>query len=252
MSPALLVMRLMRLDAALMMPDAASYAALTDLDLRAGWRAIEPATSVADRTSDAAVIGHRRLPLIHPVGIDCTGRSVFVCLIAEASPDRFRRALQGLLAHLASVHAWSLVVVFTAPLARLVRPYQAMVREELESPLKEEDVQGLWRLFLRRREGATTERSGVRPLPGVAAAGDALFARPRFSALYRHWMEVREAAFEPLRSTAAVDAIAEGRGRVQYLTLARDYDHLVPVGDGGMTFPPERSERSVTAQTACR
>ena len=30
-------------------------------------------------------------------------------------------------------------------------------------------------------------------------------------------------------STAAVDAIAGGRGRVEYLTLARDYDHLVPV-----------------------
>ncbi|MBL8143780.1 MAG: hypothetical protein JNM38_21885 [Acidobacteria bacterium] len=36
------------------------------------------------------------------------------------------------------------------------------------------------------------------------------------------------------------------------LTLARDYGHLVPIVDGGMTFSPERSERSVTAQTSCR
>lgn len=99
---------------------------------------------------------------------------------------------------------------------------------ELESPLTDDDVQGLWRLFLRRREGATTERYWV---PGVAAAGDGLFTRPRFSALYRHWTEVSDAAFEPLRSTAAADAIAAGRGRVTDRVLAHDYDHLVPLTD---------------------
>lgn len=230
MSPALVVVRLMRLDAALMTPDAASYAALTDIDLRGGWRAIEPASGPTGGPSAASATGPRRLPLIHPVGIDRGGATVFVCLVTEASPDRFRRALQGLLAHLATVHAWALFVVFVAPLTRLVRAYQRMVHEELESPLTDADVQGLWRLFLRRREGAQ-ERPGLPPLPGVAAAGYELFTRRRFSALYRHWMEVGEAAFEPLRSTAAVDAIAEGRGGVEYLTLARDYDHLVPVGD---------------------
>ena len=85
---------------------------------------------------------------------------MFVCLVTQASPDRFRRALQGLLAHLASVQAWALFVVFTAPLARLIPTYQAMVRDELESPLTADDVQGLLRLFLRRREGAT-ERPGL-------------------------------------------------------------------------------------------
>ena len=64
------------------------------------------------------------------------------------------------------LYAWSVFVVFTAPLVRLERPYQAMVCEEL--------------------------------------------------------------------------------------TLARDYGHLVPIVDGGMTFSPERSERSVTAPTSCR
>jgi hypothetical protein len=229
MSPGLVVARLMRLDAALMTPDAASYAALTDHDLRGRWRTMEPATGPTNGSSDEIKKGPRRLPLIHPVGIDRGGATVFVCLVTEASPDRFRRALQGLLAHLA-VHAWSLFVVFTAPLARLTRAYQTMVREELESPLTDEDVQGLWRLFLCRREGAA-ERPGWSAWPGVAAAGYTLFTQPRFSALYRHWMEVRDAAFMPLMSRAAVDAIAAGRGRVDYLTLARDYDHLVPLSD---------------------
>ncbi len=67
-----------------------------------------------------------------------------------------------------------------------------MVREELESPLTEDDVQGLWRLFLRRREGSPRATDLPAP-PGVAAAGDQPFTRPRFSALYRHWMEVSEA-----------------------------------------------------------
>jgi hypothetical protein len=101
--------RLMRLDAALITPDAASYAAPTDHDLRGGWRAVEPV-------------------------------------------------------------AGPLFVVFVRPLERLARACQAMVREELESPLTDDSVQGSWRLFLRRREGATSERSGVQPLPGVAAA----------------------------------------------------------------------------------
>ena len=237
MSPALVVQRLMRLDAALMTPDASSYAALTDHDLRGGWREIEPATGPTHGTSEEALKGPRRLPLIHPVGIDRGGATVFVCLITEASPDRFRRALQGLLAHLATVPAWSLFVVFTAPLARHTRAYQTMVREEIESPLSDDDVQGLWRLFLCRREGAA-ERPGWSAWPGVAAAGYALFRQPRFSALYRHWMEVREAAFPPLTSRAAVDAIASGRGSVTYQTLAQQYDHLVPVADQGTADLP--------------
>lgn len=166
------------------------------------------------------------------MGIDRGGATVFVCLVTEASPDRFRRALQGLLTHLATMPAWSLFVVFTAPLARLTRAYQAMVHEELESPLSDDDVQGLWRLCLCRREGAA-ERPGWSAWPGVAAAGYALFRQPRFSALYRHWMEVRDAAFPPLTSRASVDAIASGRGRVTYRTLAQQYDHLVPVADQG-------------------
>ncbi len=168
---------------------------------------------------------------------------MFVCLVTEVSPDRFRRALQGLLGHLATAQAWALFVVFTAPLARLRRAYEAVVRDELESPLTDEDVQGLWRLFLRRREGA--ERRNLPPLPGVAAAGPHLFTRPRFGALYRHWMAAGDAAFEPLRSTAAVDAIADGRGRVKYLTLARDYDHLVPVANemGEVSSARSQTER---------
>ncbi len=189
MSPALVVARLMRLDAALMTPDAASYAALTDIDLRGGWRAIEPAAGHGDGRSEKTKTGPRRLPLIHPVGIDREGATVFVCLVTEASPDRFRRALQGLLAHLANVDRWELLVAFSAPLARLTRAYQTMVHEELESPLTEADVQGLWRLFMCRRDGATEQPFWSR-WPGVAATGYKLFSGPRFSALYRHWMEV--------------------------------------------------------------
>lgn len=228
MSPALVMLRLMRLDAALMTPDAASYAALTDIDLRGDWRAIEPATGPDDGSSAEARKGPRRLPLIHPVGIDRAGATAFVCLVTEASPDRFRRALQGLLAHLANVDRWELLVAFSAPLARLTRAYQAMVHEELESPLTEADVQGLWRLFMCRRDGAVEQPFWSR-WPGVAATGYKLFTSPRFSALYRHWMEVDAAAFEPLRSPVAADAIADGRGSVTYRVLAHDYDHLVPL-----------------------
>ena len=240
MSPALVMVRLMQLDAALMTPDAASYAALTDIDLRGDWRAVEPAAGPEDGSSAETKKGPRRLPLIHPIGIEPGGATVFVSLITEASPDRFRRALQGLLARLATVHTRSLFVVFTAPLGRLTRTYRTMVREELESPLSDEDVQGLWRLFLRRQEGAHERRDLPTP-PGVAAVGASLFAHPRFSALYRHWMEVRGDAFTLLMSTAAADAIAEGRGRVTYRTLPQQYDHLVPVADQGSADLPVTS-----------
>lgn len=165
------------------------------------------------------------------------GAIVFVCLITEASPDRFRLALQSLLAHLATVHVWALLVVFTPSLGRLTRAYQMMVHDELESPLSDDDVQGLWRLFLRWREGARTE-PWWQPLPGVAAAGDALRTRLRYRALFRHWTEVDDAAFEPLRLTTAADAIAAGRGRVGYRTLAQEYDHLTPVADHGAADLP--------------
>ncbi len=83
--------------------------------------------------------------------------------------------------------------------------------------------------------GAPRHRAGLGPVRGLhgplctAPSGYHLFTRPRIGALYRQWRAAGDAAFEPLRSTAAVDAIADGRGRVAWLTLAHDYDHLVPL-----------------------
>ena len=243
MSPALVVLRLMRLDAALMTPDAASYAALTDIDLRGGWRAIEPATGPDDGSVSGDQEGAPSAAAHPPGGHRSRGRDrvrvprhgglAGPLPAGPAGPARAprQRSTRG-----------RCFVVFSAPLARLTRAYQTMVREELESPLTDDDVQGLWRLFLRRRDGAASSRFWS-SWPGVAATGDKLFTRPRFSALYRHWMEVDAAAFEPLRSTAAADAIAAGRGRVTYRTLAHDYDHLVPLTDDeeGSADDKERS-----------
>ena len=58
------------------------------------------------------------------------------------------------------------------------------------------------------------------------SAASRAFEGPRFSALYRRWLEQGSMAFDALSSPALADAVARGRGEVETYVLAHSYFQL--------------------------
>jgi hypothetical protein len=100
---------------------------------------------------------------------------------------------------------------------------QAVVRDELESPLHPHTVEELKWYFglLRATPDIRIQRADERFLRASGA-----FGRPRFYRLYRQWLKEGDGALDPLSSTVISDALASGAGRVESLVLPHRYDRL--------------------------
>jgi hypothetical protein len=78
-----------------------------------------------------------------PVGIDASGRAVFLYLVLPTARDDFRAFLGRHTERLRTLPAWTLRLVFPRSLAHAYGAFQAVVRAELESPLHAHTVEEL-------------------------------------------------------------------------------------------------------------
>lgn len=221
--------RLMRLDAALMSPE------LDWLTMRS-----EKLASLAAKTGSGSlkVPSEPRaddrialLPGTFPIGIDTTGRAVLVYVSTRPWTDDFRSFLVGHLPLLAATPTWTLRVVLSRSLQRVVPEYKRAVYEELESRLDTQTINDLqWYFFHCRRHTDWSEYKGAGSdaikarFAGCAKA----FSGPRFTRLYRRWATEREAALTPI-PLAISEAFAAGRAALECHVLPHDYDHLFPL-----------------------
>ena len=164
-----------------------------------------------------------------PIAVDSNGRAVFLYLIRPSPRDDFQAFLGRHAELLCSLRSWTLRLVFPRQLAHAYEAFQAVVREEWESPLHARTVEELKWYFEQRR---TTPRAHLTPgaderLDSAAQA----FERPRFHALYRRWLREGDRAFDGASSPLISEALARGAGRVECLVLTRRYDHLAPLVD---------------------
>jgi hypothetical protein len=141
--------------------------------------------------------------------------------------DDFRTFLAGHTALLSVTHAWTLRLVLPQRLRRALAGYQTVVQEELESPLDAQTIYDLKRYFFHRRR--RTDRNAIpEALRAFLGRCDEAFAGPRFSHLYRRWLELNEAALTPVLSVVAA-ALASDDAQVECVILAHTYEHLSPV-----------------------
>jgi hypothetical protein len=164
-----------------------------------------------------------------PIGIDSNGRAMFLYLVRPYTRDDLQAFLSRHAELLCSLPSWTLRLVFPRQLAHAYEAFQAVVREEWESPLHACTVEELKWYFEQRR---TTPRARFRPgaderLDGAAQA----FERPRFYALYRRWLRDGDRAFEAASSPLISETLARGAGRIECLVLPHRYDHLAPLVD---------------------
>jgi hypothetical protein len=166
-----------------------------------------------------------KLPIGVLPGLD---HHAFVYLVTSPSPMDFRLFLLRHVPIFRLLFRWTIRVLFPRALwkARLV--YQHAAREHLATRLEPQNVEVLEWLFPERKRLAE---------PGAWLADQRYltlskqFRAPRFSALYRQWLEDPTNTLWMAGSNTLPDAVDLDHGRVECVELSRQYLHLSPLVD---------------------
>ena len=162
-----------------------------------------------------------------PIGIGAAdGRAVFVYLVLPTARDDFRAFLRRHAALFQALPSWTLRLVFPRAIAHTYAGLQAVVHDELETPLHPHTVEELKWYFEQLR---ALPNPSLRPIDERFMRAADAFERPRFYALYRRWLKEGDHALESVSSRVISDALAAGAGRVESLVLPHRYDHLSPL-----------------------
>jgi hypothetical protein len=160
--------------------------------------------------------------------------------VTEVLPERFRRFLQDNVPILRLAPTWTLRLVFPRPLDRVYDTYQAVIHDELESPIHPGTLYELRRYFEERRQAAhIPAHQRVR---GRSKSGPRFFQTPRFDALYSRWLRHGDAVFEGPSSSVIAEALSNGHGRVESVVLPHSYRHLSPLVDQSVSVPGDAHE----------
>jgi hypothetical protein len=238
-SPRVAVERLMLLDAVLAVGDvewlatAAEKAAYLD-----GLKAKATEDRPRQSTSDEARPRPSLISSALPIAVAADGRTLLLYLANEPTTETFRSFLQTHAELLSVAPTWTISIVFPRPLDHAYGAYQAVIHEELESPLHSATIGELQSYFELRREAARGEP--MHPLnQGFLRKGHEVFAAARFTAIYHRWLKHGDAVFAGPSSPAIAEALNSGRGRVESVVLPHLYRHLAPL----VVDTPARPER---------
>ncbi|PYQ90782.1 MAG: hypothetical protein DMG02_08420 [Acidobacteria bacterium] len=161
-----------------------------------------------------------------PIGVDPSGRWVFVYVVTGDQRDDFEWFLQRHAGTLAVLPAWTLRIAVPPDLAWLGERYREEARCELATALP--DLVNHLRWYFRQRRAHTLERALIDNQEGYDEAHYA-FGATRLQVLYRRWLKQGDTAFEAISSAAIAEAIKHGVGRVECLVLPFSYLHLSPL-----------------------
>ena len=228
-SPRVAVERLMLLDAVLAVGNvewlttAAEKAAYVE-GLKAGATDDRPPQGPGDEARPA----RSALSSVLPIGVTADGRPLLLYLASEPTTETFRTFLQTHAELLNVAPTWTIRIVFPRPLDHAYDAYQAVIHEELESPLHSATIGELQSYFELRLEAARGEP--MHPLnQGFLRKCHEVFAAARFTAMYHRWLKHRDAVFAAPSSPAIADALNSGRGHVESVALPHLYRHLAPL-----------------------
>ena len=186
-----------------------------------------------------------------PIGIDASGRVVFLYLVLPSARDDFRAFLVRHAELFRRLPFWTLRLVLPRSIAHAYAGLQTVVRDELESPLHARTVEELKWYFEQLR---ATPNARLRPADERFEKAADAFERPRFYCLYRQWLKEGDGALDSVSSTVISEALASGAGRVECVVLPHRYDHLSPLvasvgsssrgAEKGAEKPDQRGEQA--------
>lgn len=174
-----------------------------------------------------------------PIGMDLSGRWLFVYLATDDRLDMFRLFLQRHFDLFRQLPAWTLRIVLPPHLEGLGDMCLKVVREDFAKPIDERMVKMLRWYFKQRQaheQGAEVDNEEEYDQAHFA------FRAGRYQVLYRRWVRMGEAALEGRSSTDIADAIAQGSALVETLVLPHQYRHLMPLFDAPAREPKGAEE----------
>lgn len=227
MSAARVMERLPLLDALLACPDvvwlATSEEKQVHLSSLAGVSAHEAARFTLSEGISRPACGTRDEM---PIGIDLSGRWLFVYLATSGQLEDFHRFLQRHVAVLSALPAWTLQIVFPMPNQWLRKQYEECARQELAKPWPELIERLKW--YFEQRRQKELDRTPVND-PEKYAQEHFCFHSSRYQVLYERCLSEGEGALKVVSSEATAEAIKRGAGRVEYHVLPFTYRHLSPL-----------------------
>jgi hypothetical protein len=161
-----------------------------------------------------------------PIGIDLTGRWVFLYVASGGSLDDLHWLLQQHAGLLATLPAWTVRIVFPSNLAWLQNCDEEHVRHELVSPQPRLVNQLRW--YFKQRQAKAADGKPVDD-PETYDEAHFAFRAVRYQVLFERWLRDGDAALEVASSPATADAINRGAGRIEYHVLPFSYRHLSPL-----------------------
>lgn len=161
-----------------------------------------------------------------PIGIDLSGRWMFVYVVTGDRFNDFHRFLQQRASVLSTLPAWTLRVVFPSHLPWLGEQYQEHARQELAKPWPQLIERLKW--YFQQRRAHTLGAASIDNQERYDEE-HCCFRATRYQVLYQRWLSEGDSALQAVSSTATADAIKSGAGRIETHVLPFSYRHLSPL-----------------------
>ena len=221
------VERLMLLDAVIAQPDLAWLP--TTLE-KVAFFTIAASSCPAERLPHATIGTDERrrvqqFPDALPIGVERTGRPVFLFVVNTWDADDLRLFVQRHAELLQRLPGWTVRLALPPHLAAVKERFERIVRDELSSPMSPRTFEELRWYFEERRGQTTREKTEA---DRFRRAGRA-FAGTRWRLLYRRWQTDGNSALEVATSPVIRDALARGDGVIESEVLPHSYRHLSPL-----------------------
>ena len=207
--------RLMLLDAVISHPDLVWLSTASD---KVGFFA-------ATSSCPPEQLPHKSVFAPFPIGVDTSGRPVFVFVVTTWNSDDLRAFLQRHGDLLAALQDWTFRLVLPTHFEGVKSRFEGIVRDELASPMSPRSCEELRWYFEQRRRPAPGQNDDADRFRRVARA----FPGTRWRLLYRRWLTDGDSALNVATSPAITDALARGHGVIESEILPHSYRQLSPL-----------------------
>lgn len=160
-----------------------------------------------------------------PIGVERTGRPVFMFVVNAWDTDDLRAFVHRHAELLRALTGWTLRLVLPPHFAKVKARFEGVVRNELAGPMSPRSFGELRWYFEQRQRQTHLERDEA---DRFRRAGRA-FAGTRWRLLYRRWQTDGDSALDVVTSPAIRDALARRDGTIESQVLPHSYRHLSPL-----------------------
>ena len=167
----------------------------------------------------------RQFPDAVPIGVERTGRPVFLFVVNTWDADDLRAFVQRHAELLRALPGWTVRLVLPPHFADVKERFDRVVRDELASPMSPRTFEELRWYFEERQSQTALEKTEA---DRFRRAGRA-FAGTRWQLLYRRCLTDGDSALEVATSPAIRDALARGDGVIESEVFPHSYRHLSPL-----------------------